>query len=418
MQEEEKISYLGIKNAIEKEIASFGYGQDKVKVSFEKDEFQLVLRVAKIDDSSFVHTMILAKRHWENWRIHTFEEGFLSLQALNKNIFDSDDILKNIKIRLSGIYGERVLEITKKKALSQSEMSLIIEVLKYFLLQEKSDDPIESLKKTGCSVYKPEKNTFNFGSLGGYQTVKDRAKETIIMPLKNKNIMKAITKVARQIQEDTKPKAVLFSGPPGVGKTSMARVIANEANSILVYVPIENIMSSYYGESSKRLASIFDSVFSMNDKEQMILLFLDEIDSLAPSRDERLFEASRRVLSVLLRKIDGLESKPNCLTIGATNRKSDLDKALLSRFDTIIEFPYPSENDILKILDIFTKHLSSEEKKILTSKMFGRSPRFIRDVCNQAERMHASKLIETGATKITPPSLAVYQKAASLNEDK
>ena len=420
MQAEEKINYLEIRNAVEKEVVSLGYASNKVKVSFEKDEFQLELKVEKLDDASFIHTMILAKKHWENWRIHTFENGFLSLQALNKNIFHSDDILKNIKIRLSGIYGEKILEISKKKPLTQSEISLNIELVKYFLSQEKKDDPMETIKRAGCSIYKPDANALNFDSLGGYQMIKDQVEQAVLLPLKNKDIIQKITRAARLKQEATNPKAILFSGPPGVGKTSMARIIANEAGYLLVYVPIESIMSSYYGESSKRLASIFDSIFAMNDQapNKMILLFLDEIDSLALSREERLFEASRRLLSVLLRKIDGIESKSNCLTLGATNRKDDLDKALLSRFDTIIEFPYPSGNDLLKILDMFTKHLNQEEKKILASTIQGRSPRFIRDICNQAERLHARTIIEKGVKMITPPPLAVYRKIVALNKDK
>ncbi len=197
----------------------------------------------------------------------------------------------------------------------------------------------------------------------------------------------------------------------------MVRIVAKEAGFPLIYVPIESIMSVYYGESSKRLALIFDLAFSLADQGKKIILFLDEIDALAPSRNEKLFEATRRLLSVLLRKIDGIESRPNCLIIGATNRKDDLDQALLSRFETIINFPYPKNEDIIPILSIYAKHLSNQEKELLTKKFIGHSPRFIQSICKKSERIHATLLLESASPTITPPPLETYFKAITLSKN-
>jgi SpoVK/Ycf46/Vps4 family AAA+-type ATPase len=171
--------------------------------------------------------------------------------------------------------------------------------------------------------------------IAGYNEVKRKIKESIILPLKNPEIYKSIAHLTRKTYENNLPKAVLFEGPPGVGKTTAAKIIAHESNVPLVYVPVESIMSKWYGESSKNMSEIFDLCEMLGGA----IIFLDEIDSLAGSRDNNMFEATRRILSVLLRKLDGINSIEKTIVIGATNRMEDLDRALISRFDQIIQFP-------------------------------------------------------------------------------
>jgi len=102
-------------------------------------------------------------------------------------------------------------------------------------------------------------------------------------------------------------------------------------------MPLEAIMSKFYGESENRLAEIFESAAALG----RCVLFIDEIDSLATSREAGLHEATRRILSTLLRKIDSFESEGEVLVICATNRKKDLDPALISRLDLAIRFELP-----------------------------------------------------------------------------
>lgn len=105
-------------------------------------------------------------------------------------------------------------------------------------------------------------------------------------------------------------------------------------------MPLEAIMSKYYGESEKLLSEIFAAAKSMGS----VILFIDEIDSLATSREAGLHEATRRILSTLLRKIDSFESDGEVLVICATNRKKDLDPALVSRIDLTIRFDLPDDS--------------------------------------------------------------------------
>lgn len=202
------------------------------------------------------------------------------------------------------------------------------------------------------------------------------------MPLLRPEPFLEITKFTRKFPTSILPRAVLFEGDPGVGKTTMAKVAANLCNVPMIYVPIESILSKYYGESSQNLAMVFDAA-SLFDRS---MLFLDEIDSLATSREDGLFEATRNLLSVLLRKLDGFAKQTNIITIGATNRKNDLDPALLSRFDRKIFFPLPNKEERAQILEGYARQLSWEERLRLSEKLDGTSGRNLKDFCDYVER--------------------------------
>ena len=133
------------------------------------------------------------------------------------------------------------------------------------------------------------------------------------------------------------------------------------------------------------------------------IIFLDEIDSLATSRETGVHEATRRVLSVLLRKIDGFEPNNKAIMIGATNRKDDLDPALLSRFDTSIYFHLPNLEERIGIFGNYAVHLNDESLEELAQKSDKFSGRNIKDVCEQSERKWASKVLRAKESDELPP---------------
>ncbi|KAG6552815.1 hypothetical protein Mapa_005763 [Marchantia paleacea] len=268
---------------------------------------------------------------------------------------------------------------------------------------------LESLESMGVKVYGVSTNgdgadleKATWDSLAGYHEQKREIEDTVLLALKRPDVYDTIARGTRRKYESNRPRAVLFEGPPGTGKTSCARVIANQAGVPLLYVPLEVVMSKYFGESERLLASIFHAG---NELPNGAILFLDEIDSLATVRDSEMHEATRRMLSVLLRQMDGFEQDSKIVVIAATNRKQDLDPALLSRFDSSILFNLP---DLVTRQDIaaqYAQHLSATELASLAAVSEGMSGRDLHDICQQAERKWASKLIRGMAG--SPPSQAL-----------
>jgi len=171
-------------------------------------------------------------------------------------------------------------------------------------------------------------------------------------------------------------------------------------------MPLEAIMSKFYGESESRLAEIFEAAQAMGS----VILFIDEVDSLATSREAGLHEATRRILSTLLRKIDSFESEGEVLVICATNRKKDLDPALISRTDMSIRFELPDAGTRAEIFQRYAKQLTDEERSTLGELSVYLSGRDIADICKDAERKWASKFIRKEVETVSP-AFAVYEEA-------
>ncbi|XP_020518899.1 spastin isoform X1 [Amborella trichopoda] len=256
---------------------------------------------------------------------------------------------------------------------------------------------LEALEAMGVKVFGlDESNTvfhnyeISWDIVAGYYWQKREIEDTVLLALHSPDVYDNIARGTRRKFESNRPRAVLFEGPPGTGKTSCARVIANQAGVPLLYVPLEVVMSKYYGESERLLGTVFSLA---NDLPTGAIIFLDEVDSFAATRDSEMHEATRRVLSVLLRQIDGFEQDKRVIVIAATNRKQDLDPALISRFDAVITFDLPNQQDREEIAAQYARHLNKTELAEFSVALEGMSGRDIRDVCQQAERHWASKII-------------------------
>jgi len=185
----------------------------------------------------------------------------------------------------------------------------------------------------------------SYEEIGGLEEEIHKVREMIELPLRHPELFERLGVEA--------PKGVLLHGPPGTGKTLLAKAVANETSANFMSIGGPEIMSKFYGESEERLRQMFQEA----SENAPSIIFIDEIDSIAPKRDEVSGETERRVVAQLLALMDGLEARGKIVVIGATNRPNALDPALRrpGRFDREIEIGIPDNRGRMDILQIHTK---------------------------------------------------------------
>jgi transitional endoplasmic reticulum ATPase len=185
----------------------------------------------------------------------------------------------------------------------------------------------------------------SYEDIGGLRGEVVKVREMIELPMKHPELFVRLGIEA--------PKGVLLHGPPGTGKTLLAKAVAYETNANFISLSGPEIMSKYYGESEERLRQIFDEA----EKNAPSIIFIDEIDSIAPKREEVTGEVEKRVVAQLLALMDGMQSRGKVVVIAATNRPNALDPALRrpGRFDREIEIGVPDQQGRLEILQIHTR---------------------------------------------------------------
>jgi len=202
---------------------------------------------------------------------------------------------------------------------------------------EISEKPAKEEKRAGPRI--------TYEDIGGLSAEIKRVREMIELPMKHPELFERLGVEA--------PKGVLLYGPPGTGKTLLAKALASETNAHFETLSGPEIMSKYYGESEEKLRELFKTA----EEQAPSIILIDEIDSIAPKREEVTGEVERRVVAQLLALMDGMEARGRVVVIGATNRPDALDQALRrpGRFDREIEIGVPNRGSRFEVLQIHTR---------------------------------------------------------------
>ncbi len=224
-------------------------------------------------------------------------------------------------------------------SVSPSSPALVVEETKVEVkeVEEKAPEAKTAGRATGVT----------YEDIGGLGDAKEKIREMIELPMKHPELFKRLG-----IEP---PKGVLLHGPPGTGKTLLAKAVANESGANFVTINGPEVISKYYGESEGKLREIFEQA----EKNAPTIIFIDEIDSLAPKREDISGEVERRVVAQLLTLMDGLKARGQVIVIAATNRPDDVDLALRrpGRFDREIQIAIPDKKGRLEILQIHTRNM-------------------------------------------------------------
>ena len=202
------------------------------------------------------------------------------------------------------------------------------------------EEPVDDEDESGQPI-----STISYEDIGGIGEQLQKVREMIELPLKHPILF-------RRLGIDP-PRGVLLHGPPGTGKTLIAKAVASETKANFTSINGPEIISKYYGESEKQLREIFDEAAANSPA----IIFIDELDSIAPKREDVSGEVERRVVAQLLTLLDGMQGRDNVIVIGATNRPDAIDPALRrgGRFDRELEIGVPDKNGRSEIISIHTR---------------------------------------------------------------
>ncbi len=253
-----------------------------------------------------------------------------------------------------------------------------------------------------------------YEDIGGLKEEIAKIREMVELPLKYPEVFNRLGISA--------PKGVLLYGPPGTGKTLLAKAVANETHANFYAINGPEIMSMYYGESERQLREIFEEA----EQNAPSIIFIDEIDAIAPKRDEVSGEVERRVVAQLLTLMDGLRGRGDVVVIGATNRPDALDPALRrpGRFDREIEIGIPDEEGRKEILQIHTRGMPLSDDVDLDKiahMTYGFTGADLEILCKEAAlkalRRYLPEIMQLEAEKVPPEILEKMQVTMKDFED-
>jgi len=255
-------------------------------------------------------------------------------------------------IHFSSDFGDYVKQMLDDKPVSRGDTAMIPvlgEALKLIVVSSQpsasayiTDETDVTVRPETAKEGEPGLAKVSYEDIGGLNDAKVKIREMIELPMKHPELFKHLG-----IEP---PKGVLLYGPPGTGKTLLAKAVANESGANFTSINGPEVMSKFYGESEGKLRELFEEA----EKNAPSIIFIDELDSIAPKREEVTGEVERRVVAQLLALMDGLKSRGQVIIIAATNRPDAIDPALRrpGRFDREISISMPDRNDRKEILQV------------------------------------------------------------------
>jgi transitional endoplasmic reticulum ATPase len=293
--------------------------------------------------------LILGENHWERAPDDVWPEA--NSVAIVRRVLEDGSVLLDSGVNIRPIHNDNEADVEVNNTVEYNDVDGIVRVL--------ADTPIRS-RDFGMDADDIEKEYRisnsgdgpTFSDFGGYPSVIERARELIETQLEQRAKLDEIG--ARPV------KGILFTGPPGTGKTHLARIIAHESKADFYLISGPSIISKWVGDTEETLRRIFDA--ATDSASGKAIVFFDEIDSIAESRSSDSHEASKRLVAQLLTLMDGFDDKgKSVVVIAATNRAETLDPALTrpGRFDWEIEFGLPNLDDRLQILRVHARGLKT-----------------------------------------------------------
>jgi len=270
------------------------------------------------------------------------------------------------------------------------------------------DTKITISEKTHKELEELESRRVTYEDIGGLEEEIQKIREMIELPIRHPELFKRIG--------IDPPKGVLLHGPPGTGKTLLARAVAYETEAHFITISGPEIMSKFYGQSEENLRKLFEEAKEMAPS----IIFIDELDSIAPKRGEVTGEVERRVVAQLLSLLDGLEGRGEIIVIGATNRVNDIDPALRrpGRFDREIEIGVPDTDGRYEVLLIHTRGMplhSDVDLRLMAEKTHGFVGADVESLAKEAAMLAIREILpKIDLDKPIPPEilmdLQIYMK--------
>ncbi|MFH1064004.1 MAG: ATP-binding protein [Candidatus Woesearchaeota archaeon] len=285
---------------------------------------------------------------------------------------------------------------------------MVVNKLLYDILLKKEEAEMTDLAKMrelGCIVY-DDLSAYDWDFLAGYYETKREVYNQIVLPNKNKELFTKLYAKTRSRPEQTGYNCFMFSGTYGVGKTEMAKVVANILGYNFVEMPLEAVMTKWYGEAEKQLGRVFDAARGLGPT----VLFLDEIDCLAGDRDGGMHEATKRIMSVLMTNTAKTRMDGDLVVVAATNKPDTIDGGLMRRFKKHLKFPLPEHDDLVAIYNHYAKQLDEITLEELARMSKGFSPFDVLSACAAAEDKYMDDMLEKENPHVISPPEHYYLK--------